>query len=126
MDIKSQNLVKLTGRISGIRFEYNSAGNLMHAVLTTATRFQRVNGTTEVQKNNLDLIVFQRHNRTDLGTIREGDIVTITGEIKNQPLVNAWTGRYARVLRIFVYEIAVLGSASDNLLVEDTKAETFD
>ena len=126
MDIESQNLVKLTGRISGIRFERNSAGNLMHAGLTMSTRFQKVNGSMETQRVTVELIVFQRHNKTDLDTIRENDIVTVTGEIKNQPLINGWTGNYTRMYRIFVYEITVLGTKSDNLLVEETKALTYD
>ena len=129
MEITSQNLIQLTGRITEAHEEYvtgwGTGHRLIHAIIETKTRFEKINGTKAVNTRPHVLFIWQRHNRNSVDLIKEGNIIKITGEIKDQALVDAYTGRYKSMLRIFVYDFELLGGPKDELVVEDSQAKTY-
>lgn len=103
---------------------YYGAYHYVMLSLENATRFQKINGRYETQTNQHLCMLWQRHNKNDLRSIRTGDIINITGELKNQAVNDGY--RWTRRIMVFVYDFEILGHANDNLVVEETKARTYD
>ena len=124
MNISCTNQIKMTGRVMSIRHGYYGEYNHVMLALQNATRFQKINGRYETQTNLHTCMLWQRHNKNDLNTIKEGDIISITGELKNQAVMVNF--RWIRQMMLFVYDFEILGHAEDKLLPEETKAQTYE
>jgi len=124
MDISCTNQLKMTGRVTYIASGYYDVYHYVTLTLKTATRFQKINGQYETQTNEHECMLWQRHNKNNLNIIKNGDIISITGELKNQAIY----GRYGwtRRMMVFVYDFEVLGHEDDTLLIEESKAETYE
>lgn len=123
MDITCQNQIKVTGRVT-----YTRPGAYReHPVLTLSlecmTTFQKINGNFETQTNEFECMLWQRHNKNDISLISPGDIISVTGELKNQAIYKGYN--WTRKMMIFVYDFEIIGGNKDKLIPEKTKALTY-
>jgi hypothetical protein len=123
MDITSQNQIKVTGRVTFAR--HGAYGE--HPVLTLSlgcmTTFQKINGKFETQTNEFECMLWQRHNKNDISLISTGDIISVTGELKNQAVFTGYN--WTRKMMLFVYDFEIIGGKEDKLVPEKTKALTY-
>lgn len=124
MDITCENQIKMTGRVTSVEDKFYGEHRYIMLTLKNVTRFQKINGAFETQTNLHTCMLWQRHNKNSLDLINSGDIISVTGELKNQSVTNGYT--WSRRIMVFVYDFAVLGHADDKLLCEETKAKTYD
>ena len=121
--ITCRNEIRMTGKVASIADGYYGEHYHVMLSLVTITRFQKINGNYETQTNTHKCILWQRHNKNDLRMIECGDIISITGELKNQAVSMGYG--FKREKMIFVYDFEIQGHAEDEIAAEQTKAITY-